>query len=126
MGKSAFLEFSFLSGLAGFGFGLMAILVGTVLFSLSVPLNQVFVSISGVEPSHFEMGIAVSIFILFYFVASRITTLLYMIIVFLSLWYLVITVNWVIWLAPAMLGTIVMCPLIIYYTKLILGHLEEH
>jgi hypothetical protein len=126
MKKSGLLEFSFLSGIAGFSFAIVGILIGTVLFSLSVPLNQVFLHVFNHEPSHFEMGISVSIFVLFYFVASRVTTLAYMIIVLASLWYLVIKVHVIVWLAPAMLATIVICPLLVYYTKLITGKIEEH
>jgi hypothetical protein len=126
MKKNAFLEFSILSSLAGFGFLLTGILIATILFSLSVPLHQVVVEALGIIPTHLEMVIAVLIFLLFLFIISDITITFYMIIVLFSLWYLVIVVNTIVWLAPAMMGTIVICPLLVYQLKKLFGQIEEH
>jgi hypothetical protein len=119
--KGSLLELSALAGIGAGSFLGFAMLVGTVIFSLFVPFHEAIHHFSGYEPTNLEMLIAVVIVAGLTIPAFSLISIIYMLTMLVSLWYLTIIVDTVIWLAPALASTMLLCPLLIFQTLVLFG-----
>jgi multisubunit Na+/H+ antiporter MnhE subunit len=106
--------------IAGGGFASYGLVILTALFTLSVPFHEAIEQLFQYSPTHLEMVIGILVTIALFVLMKNLVVVLYMISLLSSLWFLAY-LDWTVWLAPALITTMISCPLLVFFTKRLFG-----